>query len=86
MSVVRVQLELVPDSGEEVGVKGYRVRLRVVEEHEVALYAESEDDAKLRAETAIRSDGQEQQLEDTWPERIISIEPLAVERYADLDG
>jgi hypothetical protein len=66
-------------------VKGYRVRLRVVEEHEVALFAESENDAKAKAEAAIRSHGEEQPLEDTWPEQIISVEALAVERYSDLE-
>ena len=33
-------------------LNGYRVRLRVVEEYDVALLAESPDDAKARAEAA----------------------------------
>lgn len=41
-------------AGEEAELKGYRVQLRVVEEHEVALLAESPGDAKARAEAEVR--------------------------------
>src|SRR5215211_2588285 len=55
-------------------VKGYRVRLRVVEEYEVALLAESEDDAKARAEADVRGGGEFESIEDSWPEEIVSVE------------
>ncbi len=39
-------------------MEGYRVRLRVVEEYEVALLAESAEDAKARAEADVRGGGE----------------------------
>jgi hypothetical protein len=39
---------------EERQLNGYRVRLRVVEEYDVALLAESPDDAKARVEADLR--------------------------------
>jgi hypothetical protein len=36
-------------------LNGYRVRLRLVEEYDVALLAESPDDAKARAEADLRN-------------------------------
>ena len=65
-------------------MKDYRVRLRVVEEHEVALMAESAEDAKARAEADIRS-GEFESIEDSWPEEVVSVEALAVEPYPDLE-
>ena len=62
----------------------YRVRLRVVEEHEVALMAESAEDAKARAEAEIRS-GEFESIEDSWPEEVVSVEALPVEGYPDLE-
>jgi hypothetical protein len=66
-------------------VKGYRVRLRVVEEYEVALLADSADDAKTRAEADVRSGGEFESIEDSWPEEIVSVEAVAVEPYPDLE-
>jgi hypothetical protein len=39
-------------------LKGYRVRLRVVEEYDVALLAQSAADAKARAEAEVRGGGE----------------------------
>ena len=65
-------------------MKGYRVRLRVVEEVEVALLAESAADAKARAEVEVR--GKESDaIQDSWPEEIVSVEALSVEPYEDLE-
>jgi hypothetical protein len=66
-------------------VNGYRVRLRVVEEYEVALLAESADDARSRAEADVRSGGEFESIEDSWPEEILSVEAVAVEPYPDLE-
>jgi hypothetical protein len=66
-------------------VKGHRVRLRVVEEYEVALLAESEDDAKARAEADVRRGGDFESIEDSWPEEVVSVEAVAVEPYPDLE-
>jgi hypothetical protein len=66
-------------------LKGYRVRLRVVEEHVVALLAELPDDAKARAETDLRRGGQFEDIQDGWPEEIASVEALAVEPYLELE-
>jgi hypothetical protein len=66
----------------EGAMKGYRVRLRVVEEYEVALLAE---DAKARAEADIRDGGEFEGIEDSWPEEVVSVEALAVEPYPDLE-
>lgn len=49
-------------------LKGYRVRLRVVEEYDVALLAESPDDAKARAEADLRRGDQFEDIQDSWPE------------------
>ena len=49
-------------------LNGYRVRLRVVEEYDVALLAESPDDAKARAEADLRRGGQFEDIQDSWPE------------------
>ena len=64
---------------EERQLNGYRVRLRVVEEYDVALLAESPDDAQARAEADIRRDDQFENIQDSWPEEIVSVEALAVE-------
>jgi hypothetical protein len=60
-------------------LNGYRVRLRVVEEYDVALLAESPDDAKARAEADLRRREQFEDIQDSWPEQIVSVEALAVE-------
>ena len=70
---------------EERELNGYRVRLRVVEEYDVALLAESPDDAKARAETDLRRGDQFEDIQDSWPEEIVSVEALAVEPYAELE-
>jgi hypothetical protein len=64
---------------------GYRVRLRVVEEYDVALLAESPDDAKARAEADLRRGEQFEDIQDGWPEEIASVEALAVEPYPELE-
>lgn len=61
------------------------MRLRVVEEYEVALLAESPDDAKARAEAEVRGGGEFEAIQDSWPEGIVSVEAVAVERYEDLE-
>lgn len=66
-------------------MKGYRVRLRVVEEYDVALLAESADDAKARAEADVRRGGKFEDIQDSWPEEIVSVEAVAVESYPDLE-
>lgn len=66
-------------------MKGYRVRLRVVEEYEVALPAESADDAKARAEADLRRGGEFEDIKDSWPEDVVSLEAVAVEPYPDLE-
>jgi hypothetical protein len=66
-------------------VKGYRVRLRVVEEYDVALLADSPADAKARAEAEVREGGEFEAIQDSWPEEIVSVEALAVEPYPDLE-
>src|SRR5947207_2874526 len=60
------------------------VRLRVVEEYDVALLAESPDDAKARAEDLRRGDRFED-IQESWPEEIVSVEALAVEPYPELE-
>jgi hypothetical protein len=52
---------------EEPELKGYRVRLRVVEEYDVALLAESSEGAKARAEAEIRGGGEFEAIQDSWP-------------------
>jgi hypothetical protein len=69
----------------EGAMKGYRVRLRVVEQYEVALLAESAEDAKARAEADVRRGGEFESIEDSWPEEVVSVEALAVEPYPDLE-
>jgi hypothetical protein len=66
-------------------MKGYRVRLRVVEEYDVALLAESPADAKARAEAEVRSGADFEAIQDTWPEEIVSVEAIGVEGYPDLE-
>jgi hypothetical protein len=70
---------------EERQLNGYRVRLRVVEEYDVALLAESPDDAKARAEADLRRGEQFEDIQDSWPEEIVSIDALAVEPYPELE-
>jgi hypothetical protein len=70
---------------EEPELKGYRVRLRVVEEYDVALLAESPEDAKVRAEAEVRGGGDFEAIQDSWPEEIVSVEAVAVEPYEDLE-
>ena len=78
-------------AGTEVGsadvsqMKGYRVRLRVVEEYDVALFADSPADAKARAEAEVRAGGEFEAIQDSWPEEIVSVEALTVEPYPDLE-
>jgi hypothetical protein len=66
-------------------VNGYRVRLRVVQEYEVALWADTESDAKTRAEAIVRDGGEADGLEDSWPEEVIAVEAVSVEPYPDLE-
>jgi hypothetical protein len=66
-------------------MKGYRVRLRVVEEYDVALLARSATEAKSQAEADVRAGGQFEAIQDGWPEEIVSVEALAAERYPDLE-
>jgi hypothetical protein len=70
---------------EEPELKGFRVRLRVVEEYEVALLAKSAEDAKARAEADVRGGGEFEAIQDSWPEEIVSIEAVGVEPYPDLE-
>jgi hypothetical protein len=64
---------------------GYRVRLRVVDDYDVALLAESPGDAKARAEADLRRDEQFEDIQDSRPEEIVSVELLAVEPYPELE-
>jgi hypothetical protein len=66
-------------------MKGYRVRLRVIEEYEVALLAESAEDAKARAEADVRRRDNFEDIQDSWPEKIVSVEAVAVESYPELE-
>jgi hypothetical protein len=66
-------------------VNGYRVRLRVVQEYDVALWAESDEDAKARAVAIVRDGGEADGLQDSWPEELITVEAVAVEPYPDLE-
>jgi len=66
-------------------MKGYRVRFRVVEEYDVALLAESPDDAKARAEAEVRRGDDFEAIQDTWPEETVSVEAVGVEPYPDLE-
>ncbi len=52
--------------------------------HDVAL-AESPDDAKARAEADLRRGDQFEDIQDSWPEEIVSLEVLAVEPYPELE-
>jgi hypothetical protein len=70
---------------EERQLNGYRVRLRIVEEYDVALLAESPDDAKARAEADLRRGEQFEDIQDSWPETIVSVEALVVEPYPELE-
>jgi len=71
--------------GDVPEMKGYRVRLRVVEEYDVALLAGSAADAKARAEADVRRGEQFEAIQDSWPEEIVSVEALAAEPYPDLE-
>ena len=66
-------------------MKGYRVRLRVVEEYDVALLAQSAADARAQAEAEVGEGGEFEAIQDSWPEEIVSVEALAVEPYPDLE-
>jgi len=66
-------------------LKGYRVRLRVVEEYDVALLAESAEDAKARAEVLARDGEGADALADSWPEELVSVEAVAAEPYPDIE-
>ncbi len=66
-------------------MKGYRVRLRVVVEYDVALLARSATEAKARAEADVRGGEQSEAIQDSWPEEIVSVEALAAEPYPDLE-
>jgi hypothetical protein len=66
-------------------MKGYRVRLRVVEEYDVALLARSAADAMARAAADVRGGGQFEAIQDSWPEELVSVEALAAEPYPDLE-
>jgi hypothetical protein len=70
---------------DERQLHGYRVRLRLVEEYDVGLLAESPDDAKVRAEADLRRGEQFEDIHDSWPEEIVSVEALAVEPYPELE-
>jgi hypothetical protein len=70
---------------EAEALPGYRVRLRVVEEYEVALLAESPDEARALAEAEIRGGGEFEAIQDSWPEEVVSVEAVAVEPYPDLE-
>jgi hypothetical protein len=66
-------------------LRGYRVRLRVVEEYDIALWAESAEDAKARAEVLARDGEGADSLVDSWPEGLVSVEAVAAERYPDIE-
>ena len=61
------------------------MRLRVVEGHDVALLAESPDDAKAHAETDLRRGDEFEDIQESWPEEFVSVEALAVEPYPELE-
>ena len=61
------------------------MRVRVVEEYDVALLAESSEHAKAQAEADIRGGGEFEAIQDSWPEEIVSVEAVAVEPYPDLE-
>jgi len=46
---------------------------------------ESLDDAKARAEADLRGGDQFEDIQDSWPEEIVSVEALAVEPYPELE-
>ncbi len=66
-------------------MKGYRVRLRVVEEYDVALLARSPAEVKTLAEADVRGGDQFDAIQDSWPEEIVSVEALTAEPYPDLE-
>jgi hypothetical protein len=72
-------------SEEAEALPGYRVRLRVVEEYDVALLAESPDEARALAEAEVREGGEFEAIQDSWPEEVASVEAVAVEPYPDLE-
>jgi len=71
--------------GDVPEMKGCRVRLRVVEDFEVALLAQSAADARARAEADVRGGDEFEAIQDSWPEEIVSVEALAAEPYPDLE-
>jgi hypothetical protein len=72
-------------SEEAEALPGYRVRVRVVEEYEVGLLAESPDEARAVAEREIRERGEFEAIQDSWPEEVVSVEAVGVELYPDLE-
>jgi hypothetical protein len=70
---------------DKLQLHGYRVRVRIVEEYDVALLAESPDDAKARAGADVRRGDGFEDIQDSWPEERISVEALAVEPYPELE-
>ena len=61
------------------------MRLRVVQEVDVALLAESSEAAKERAEAEVRGGGEFEAIQDSWPEEIVSVEAVVVEPYPELE-
>jgi hypothetical protein len=56
-----------------------------VEALDVALLAESADDAKAQAEADVRRGDSFEDIQDSWPEGIVSVEAVAVEPYPELE-
>jgi hypothetical protein len=52
---------------------------------DVALLAESDDDAKTRAEADVRRGDAFRDIQDSWPPETVSVQAVAVERSADLE-
>src|SRR6266511_2221193 len=67
---------------EERQLNGYRVRLRVVEEYDVALLAESPDDAKARAKADIAEAPTSKTSRTAGRKEIVSVDALALIRRA----
>jgi hypothetical protein len=61
------------------------VRLRVVQECDVALLAESPDDAKARAEADLGRGDRFEDVQDGWPVEMVSVEAVAVDQYPELE-
>src|SRR5438128_11383982 len=71
---------------EERQLNSYRVRLRVVEAYDVALLAESPDDAKARAEAARPAGAEVDDIQRSCPAEIVSVEALAVQPYQEVES